>query len=87
MISQQCVCEEGLRPGLRDHFEDRFEIDDDVADDFRRDYGGEERTSEYWHGYNVCKKLPKKTLIKCPYRDAEERRDFYRGVSDARSQT
>ena len=68
--------------------DDRFQLDEDVADDLRRDYQDEQPKSDvYWHGYNYARKVGKKQRIKCPkvyLEDEELKRQFYRGVSDAR---
>lgn len=63
----------------------RFELDEEVADDLRRDYADEEaKTKHYWHGYNYAKKIGKKGRVNCPYDHGVPRKDFFRGVSDAR---
>lgn len=72
---------------LLDHGEpeNKYQLDDDVADDLRRDYETEEPpTDTYWHGYNYARKVGKKGTVRCPYRNAVERKQFFRGVSDAR---
>ena len=80
-----CLCEERLRPGLRDYAEDHLQEDDEFTENLERDYGDdEEKTPEYWHGYNYVKRAGVKKMIKCPYRDHEQAKDFYRGVSDCR---
>lgn len=84
----KCVCEEQLRPAREFAPDDaRFDMDEDVADELRRQYGerNEERSDRYWHGYNKTRVMGKKRQIKCPYRAKQERDEFYRGVSDARS--
>ena len=84
----KCRCEESLRP-LRAFAPDesKFQMDEDVEDELRRQYGdrSESPSDTYWHGYNYTRKVGKKTQVRCPYTSVEERREFYRGVSDARS--
>lgn len=79
--SVKCTC------GMTDvdvlHNDDhKFEMDEDVADEFARN-SQEERTPAYWHGYNTVRKFGPKNKYKCKY-TGQERRDFYRGISDAR---
>jgi hypothetical protein len=83
---RKCTCEESLRPGRYDHQDDKYEEDEERADDFRRDYlgDGEEKTTAYWHGWNTVRKYGTRKLITwCPYQGAA-RKEFFRGVSDAR---
>jgi len=62
-----------------------LEMDEDVADELRREYSQDERTDAYWHGYNIVRKIGRKRRVRyCPYH-GNQRREFFRGVSDARS--
>lgn len=85
---RKCMCERGLRPELYERQDDKFQPDEEIEDALRREYGSDEEKSDvYWHGYNTCRKMGTwRRFIPCPkrYRN-EERHEFYRGVSDARS--
>jgi ribosome modulation factor len=84
--SNQCTCEQSLRPS-RDYQQDsRYEMDEDVQDDLRRDYGDsldDERPLEYWKGYYAAS-AQRHGDVPCPYQHPVDRSSFYRGVSDAR---
>lgn len=80
---RKCVCERNLRPERDIEPRGKYELDEDVAAEFERNH--DDRWSPcYSHGFNVARKYPGLRNVKCPYRDPGERREFYRGVSDAR---
>lgn len=82
---RRCECEISLREERYDHQDDRFEEDEERADDFRRDYVvEEERSTAYWHGFNTARRVGKRTFVTCAYTGKQARKEFYRGVSDAR---